>query len=133
MIRDILEMTLEAKPDSDFVSSLLFQYEERGGLSKKQLQGLHKIASKVKSIPPAKLATLEAVILKKPTRFKSKLPESISLYEKDEQAETWINEILSKYPEHKRVLFFKMKTDNNEMLAAGEKAELERFHRLLVR
>ncbi len=43
-------------------------------LSKKQLEGLYQKALKVESIPDGKLATLEAVIMKKPTRYKSAPP-----------------------------------------------------------
>jgi hypothetical protein len=34
IIKDLLELTLLAYPDSAFVKSLSYQYEERGGLSK---------------------------------------------------------------------------------------------------
>jgi len=42
-----------------------------GNLSKKQLQVLQSIASKIKNIQQNKLATLEAIIKKMPTRNKS--------------------------------------------------------------
>lgn len=131
IIKDILSATLVAYPGSAFIQSLLLQYEERGGLSKKQLQGLHQKASKVKSIPASKLATLEAEILKRPTRYKSAPPENQPLYVKDEATGKMIEAILAKYPQHKRVLFFKTKYDNNEVLSSADMAELERFHKLL--
>ncbi len=71
VIKDVLEAMLAAEPDSTFIKSLSHQYEERGGLSKKQLEGLYQKALKVESIPDGKLATMEAVIMKKPTRYKS--------------------------------------------------------------
>src|SRR6476620_5409832 len=71
--------------DSDFVKSLLKQYHERGGLSKKQMQGLFAKAQRVPSLPQGWVATLEAEILKKPNRYKSALPETKPLYEKDAQ------------------------------------------------
>jgi hypothetical protein len=131
IIKDILEAVLEAQPGSSFTQSLLHQYLERGGLSKKQLQGLYSKAGKIKSIPPNKLATLEAIILKRPTKNKSSLPENIPLYEKDAGVGQMIESVLSKYPVHKRVLFFKAKYDNNEMLSAVELSELEKFSKLL--
>lgn len=131
IIKDILEAVLVAQPHSSFTQSLLFQYQERGGLSKKQLQGLLGKASKVQSIPPNKIATLEAIILKKPNRNKSVLPVAVPLYEKDEQAGKMIEAILLKYPQHKRVLFLKAKYDNNETLTQVEVSELERFSKLL--
>lgn len=133
VIKDLLELVLVAKPASAFVKSLLFQYEERGGLSKKQLEGLYSKAAKIDSIPANKLATLEAVILRRPNRYKSALPENTPLYVKDDTTGQIINAILEKYPQHKRVLFFKTKYDNNEPLQAAEKAELERFSKLLLR
>jgi hypothetical protein len=85
---------------------------------------------KANNVPPGKLATIEAEILKKPTRFKSALPEPKPLYTKDVRIGQLISEILEKYPEHKKVLFLKLKYDNNELLQPGEITELERFHKI---
>jgi hypothetical protein len=131
IILDILKAVVEAQPGSTFAQSLLVQYQERGGLSKKQLQGLFNKAEKVKTIPIGKMATLEAIILKKPNRYKSALPVAASPDKKDEAAGQMIGAILTKYPEHKRVLFFRSKYDNNEMLSATEMSELQRFSKLL--
>lgn len=131
IILDILKAVLEAQPHSSFTQSLLLQYQERGGLSKKQLQGLHGKASKIAAIPPGKLATLEAIILKRPNREKSVLPATEPLYKKDEVAGELINQILAKYPEHKRVLFFKVKYDNNEILSPSDIAELQKFSKMI--
>ncbi|MEO6719977.1 MAG: hypothetical protein ABIN67_06405 [Ferruginibacter sp.] len=133
IILSVLKETQTAYPASAFIKSLLFQYQERGGLSKKQLEGLHSKASDVKTIAPGKLATLEAIILKKPTRYKSELPVAAAEPGKDVRLQKIIDDILEKYPAHKRVLFFKMKFDNNEIIPAIEKAELERFHKLLIK
>lgn len=131
IISDILKLSMEAYPDSTFVHSLNHQYIERGGLSKKQLEGLYQKAQKVKTIPVGKLATLEAVILKRPNRYKSELPANTPLYEKDQQAGEMIKAILEKYPEHKRVLFFLSKYENNEVLQPAEIAELQKFKKML--
>ena len=133
IVKDLLELVLATNPSNEFTRSLIFQYEERGGLSKKQLEGLYKKASKISNIPPAKLATLEAMILKRPNRYKSTLPENAPLYTKDTKTGELISAILEKYPQHKRVLFFRAKYDNNETLTPVELAELERFHKLLNR
>jgi len=132
IINDLLKETLAAKPDSVFIQSLLHQYQERGGLSKKQLEGLYQKASKIKTIASNKLATLEAVILKRPTKYKSALPPTAPLYSKDEAPGQLITDILRKYPLHKRVLFFKTKYDANEAFSAAELTELQRFHKLLA-
>lgn len=116
--------------DSDFVRSLLRQYHERGGLSKKQLQGLYAKAKKIQNLPPSWIATLEAEILKKPTRYKSSLPESKPLYERNERVGEMIETILAKFPQHKRVLFFKTRFEKNESLTAADIRELEKFLKL---
>jgi hypothetical protein len=131
VVSDVLRAALAAYPDSTFIKSLSFQYEERGGLSKKQLEGLHKKALKVKTIPIGKLATLEAEILKRPTRFKSAIPPPKPVEVKDERPGQIIASILARYPQHKRVLFFRSKYDNNETLSATELSELEKFNKLL--
>ena len=131
IVKDILQATLEAYPKSTFVESLTYQYEERGGLSKKQLEGLYMKASKVSTISAGKLATLEAMLLKRPNRYKSAPPPPKPLYVKDDKAGQMIDRILAKYPQHKRVLFLKSKYDNNESLTPTEIAELEKFSKLL--
>lgn len=131
IVKDILIKVLEARPDSTFVKSLLHQYEERGGLSRKQLQGLYDKATRVDGIPPAKMATLEAIILKKSQKYRSSLPEPGPVFEKNEAVGTMLLDILAKAPQHKRVLFLKSRYDNNEELSAQEIAEIGKFHKLL--
>lgn len=133
IINDVLEATMQAYPASAFVQSLHKQYHERGGLSKKQLEGLYHKAVKVANLPPNKLATLEAEILKRPNRYKSTLPPVTPLYTKDKEAGELIDSILEKYPQHKRVLFFKGKYDKNEVLTTTELAELKKFHSVLFK
>jgi hypothetical protein len=130
VIKDILNAVLAAQPESSFVQSLLVQYQERGGLSKKQLQGLYDKASRIRDIPVNKLATLEAVILKKPTKYRSSLPPSEPLFAKDSATGQLIEAILAKYPQHKRVLFLKSKYDNNDPISPSEMSELEKFSKL---
>jgi len=132
IISEVLKASREAYPNSSFVQSLSVQYEERGGLSKKQLEGLYKKAERIRTIAPNWLATLEAEILKRPTRFKSTAPPPKPLYEKNEKTGGIIDAILKKYPQHKRVLFFQSKYQNNESLSAPELAELEKFQKLLL-
>ena len=131
IVRDILEQTEIAFPASTFIKSIHQQYLNRGGLSKKQLEGLYQIAQKAKTIPPGKLSTLEAIILKKPTRYRSEKPAPAPLYKKDEELGKKIFAILEKYPQHKRVLFLKVKYENNEVFSATETAELEKFYKFL--
>jgi hypothetical protein len=132
VIKDVLQLSIAAYPGSNFLKSLLFQYEERGGLSKKQLQDLHAKALKVSNIPVGKLATLEAVILKKPTRYKSPLPVVAPAIAKDTKTGELMDEILAKYPQHKMVLFLKTKYATSELLSPAETAEIERLYKLLI-
>jgi hypothetical protein len=131
IVNEVLEECILAYPVSSFVISLYKQYLQRGSLSKKQLQGLHGKASAISTLAPAKLATLEALIKKMPTRFKSEVPPNTPLYEKEESAGKIISEILARYPQHKRVLFLKSKYDNNESLTPAEMSDLKRFQQVL--
>lgn len=131
IINEVLEACILAYPVSSFIISLYKQYQERGSLSKKQLQGLHSKASKIKDLSPGKLATVEAIINKMPTRDKSELPEAKPMVEKDESIGEMIKEILERYPQHKRVIFFKSKHENNEVLSALEIGELKKFKQLI--
>lgn len=133
IVNEILEECIMAYPVSSFVISLYKQYLQRGSLSKKQLQGLYGKAAKIEGILPGKLATLEALILRMPTKMKSTLPpaEVKPLFEKDTVAGELITAILEKYPQHKRVLFLQSKYDNNEVLQSAELADLKRFAKAL--
>jgi len=131
IINEVLEECILAYPVSSFIISLYKQYQQRGSLSKKQLQGLYGKASKIEQLPPGKLATIEAIIKRMPTRFKSELPEIKPMFEKEEATGQLISDILEKYPNHKRVLFLKVKYDNNEILSSADMADLKRFKSLL--
>jgi hypothetical protein len=132
IVNEVLEQCILAYPVSSFVISLYKQYLERGSLSKKQLQGLYGKAAKIETLPPGKLATLEAVINKMATRYKTEAPSSAKpLYEKEEGNGKLIEAILTRYPQHKRVLYLKAKYDNNEILSAAEIADLKRFQQVL--
>ena len=130
IVNTVLEDCIMAYPVSSFVISLYKQYMQRGSLSKKQLQGLYGKASQIQDLSSGKLATLEALIKKMPTRFKSEKPLVVAA-EKDDSALLLIEKILAKYPQHKRVLFLKAKYDNNEQLNSVEIAELKKFIVLL--
>jgi hypothetical protein len=131
MVNEVLEHCILSYPLSSFIISLYKQYQQRGSLSKKQLQGLYGKASKIESLPPGKLAAIEALIKKMPTRYKSELPEPKPLFEKEESTGRLISDILNKYPNHKRVLFLKAKYENNEIFSAADMTDLKRFHTML--
>ncbi len=132
IIGKILDACYTYNPNALFVMSLMHQYEERGSLSKKQLEGLLSKAKKVKDMPQNWLGTLEAIILKMPTRYKSEEPiVAASVYEKGAEAGKLIESILSKYPEHKRVLYLQLKYNNREQISQDEINELKRFYKAL--
>ncbi|MEN9686978.1 MAG: hypothetical protein RLZZ28_2764 [Bacteroidota bacterium] len=132
VIGKILDALYLHNPDALFVMSLMHQYEERGSLSKKQLQGLLSKAEKVKEIPANWLGTLEAIILKMPTRYRSTEPIQPSpIYVKNEEAGQLIQAILAKFPLHKRVLFLQARYQNHETISAEEVSELKNFCKVL--
>jgi hypothetical protein len=133
IIDKILDALYKHNPDALFVMSLMHQYEERGSLSKKQLQGLYQKALKVKDLPVSWLATLEATILKMPTRDKSPIVKTKPVFENEEKIEVMITSILEKYPQHKRVLFLQSKYHTKEGLSSAEVNELKKFKKLLLR
>ena len=132
---DVILMLLNAahtaRPNASLISSLLQQYREKGGLSKKQLEGLYSKASKIEGISPAHLATLEAIILKRPTRYKTETPNHVPQAVEDQHG-PMVDEILKKYPAHKRILYFKMKMNTREPLTQLEKDEVIKFAKLLL-
>ena len=133
VVSDVLRLAAKAFPDSNFIVSLRTQYIERGSLSKKQLQGLHDKSLKAGTIPPGKLATLEAIIKKMRTRNKTTAPLNLPVEAADTRSPALIKAILEKFPQHKRVVYFKAKIENRETLNPLEISELEKFHQLLIK
>lgn len=133
IINEVLEECILAYPVSSFIISLYQQYQRRGSLSKKQLQGLHAKASSVEGFSHAKLGTLEAIIKRMPTRYKSEAPPPKPLYEKEEGVIELIEAVLSKFPQHKRVLFLQTKYQNNEMLTPQDLNDLKKFAEIASR
>ena len=99
IIARILDAVYQHNTDALFTMSLMNQYEERGSLSKKQLQGLYQKAQKVNNLPNSWLGTLEAIILKMPTRDKTTVEKTTPIYSKDETTGSLIRAILEKYPQ----------------------------------
>ena len=133
IILNILETLKSEKPDSVFVNSLHDQFCNRGGLSKKQLEGLFSKAEKSSVISTANLATLDAIIKKKPTRYKSDIPLKAPEPEKKESVLPLIEQILEKFPQHKMALFLHTKSTNNQILTDAEIAEIKRLAKLLIK
>ena len=130
---NILESLMTARPDNAFIKSLHHQYCNRGGLSKKQLEGLYAKAKQSGVITSAKLATLEAIIKKKPTRFKSEAVKIAPELKKNNESEILLQQILEKYPQHKMALFLQAKNKNNNSLSEAEIKEVERLARVLIK
>ena len=133
IIAYVLQEVLKQKPDDTFSRSLQQQYSERGGLSKKQLEGLQGKAVKLPGMHPGRMATLEAIIKKKHVTHRSQVSLVAAQPEKDDEAGQMITGILAKYPQHKRVLLFKANFDKDGKLPLAEKEELKRFCKLLMK
>lgn len=129
IVNDVLERCILAYPVSSFVISLYKQYQQRGSLSKKQLEGLYGKASKIEDINPGILATLEALIKRMPNRFKSELPEEEKEIEEDPNI-SMLNKILETFPQHKAAMFLNEKIKNGISLSAQENSDVERFYKL---
>lgn len=135
VVLKVLELAHEKRPEAKFISSLLMQYRERGGLSKKQLEGLHSKASRIEEMPAQYLATLQAIILKKHTKEKSRV-SSVSnkpAEQENEQNISMIHSILELFPSHKMVLLYKAKMESRQALSSAEKEQLKKFHKLLIK
>lgn len=132
IVADIIGAVLIARPDDAFCKSIHIQYMERGGLSKKQLEGLQGKAARIPGINPGKLATLEAIIKKKHVTHRSEVTLTTTVKTNDEEAGRMLAEILEKYPQHKRVLLFSSLYKKDGILALPEKDELSRFYKLLI-
>ncbi len=133
IVLNILETLKEAKPDSTFVVSLYNQFCNIGGLSKKQLEGLYTTAENSGLISGGKLATLQAIIKKKPTRYKSEVIKDTTVVEKDNSIELMLNQILEKYPQHKMALFLHSKCKHNDVLSETEISEVKRLNNVLLK
>jgi len=133
IIDKVLEACYAANKDALFIMSLMHQYEDRGFLTKKQLEGLHSKASKIKDMPTGWLATIEATIAKLPTRDKTPVQTKIVEHIEDEKIPLQLEAILAKYPQHKTVLGLQAKYTKHKLLTASEITELEKFYKLLVK
>ena len=133
IVLNILIKMKEIYPESSFVTSLYNQYCNRGGLSKKQLEGLLDKMKKTPAVSQGNIATVEAIILKKPVREKSKPTITAAPAAKDELLGKELGEILEKYPQHKRILFLKSRYDKNEALLPAETTEIKKLHKLLLK
>jgi hypothetical protein len=72
IVNEVLEECILAYPVSSFIISLYKQYQQRGSLSKKQLQGLYGKAETAGTVAAGKMATLEALIKKMPNALNLK-------------------------------------------------------------
>ena len=132
-VEKILTACYNSNKDDLFVMSLMHQYEDRGFLTKGQLQGLFYKAEKVKELPAGLLATLEATLSKLPTREKKDAPIVMSEVKKDEETENILNEILAKYPQHKAVIGMHNNFKKYDKITSTEKLELDRIYKFLLK
>jgi hypothetical protein len=113
--------------------SLMHQYEERGFLTKAQLQGLFYKAEKVPDLPAGLLATLQSTIKKLPSKIK-KAEQTIIKTEnkKDKETENMLAKILAAFPQHKAVIGLQNNFKKHDKLTPTEKLELTKIYKLMV-
>lgn len=116
-----------------FVMSLMHQYEERGFLTKGQLQGLFLKAEKVPNLPAGLLATLHSTVKKLPTKEKRNAPIEIkNAPKKDEETENMLTKILATFPQHKAVIGYQNNFKRHDKLTTSEKLELTKIYKLMI-
>jgi hypothetical protein len=137
VIEKLLALCYAHNKHALFIMSLMHQYEERGSLSKKQLQGLLLKAQKIKEIPAHQIAAVEAIVLKMPTRDKTPVQKTTPA---NSEAETQIaaalaqtEQILAVYPSHKQVLLLRSKLMSHQSLTPQEQADLNKFVKILIK
>ncbi len=130
VVNYILESCIMAYPVSSFIISLYKQYGVRGSLSKKQLQGLYGKASEIRDLDPAKLATLQALINKMPTRYKSELPGPDQKISNTTELQL-VEKILESFPSHKGALMLHSKLKGGGVLSPREASDLSKFSALI--
>jgi len=137
VIDKLLALCYEHNKDALFIMSLMHQYEERGSLSKKQLQGLLLKAQKIKEIPAHQIAAVEAIVLKMPTRDKTPVQKTTpAISEAEAQiaaALAQTEQILEVYPSHKQVLLLRSKLMSHQSLTPQEQADLTKFVKILIK
>ncbi len=137
VIEKLLSLCYEHNKDALFIMSLMHQYEERGSLSKKQLQGLLLKAQKIKEIPAHQIAAVEAIVLKMPTRDKTPVQKTTPANSEAEAqiaaALTQTEQILAVYPSHKQVLLLRSNLMSHQSLTPQEQADLNKFVKILIK
>ena len=129
----ILETLKQKNPDDPFVSSLHHQYCNRGGLSKKQLEGLMKKASQSTIISESHLATLQAIINKKPNRYKSEKIEKAPEFDRGKEVIPLLNKLLERFPQHKMLVFLQQKSNAGQPFSDFEMGEIKRLFKILIK
>jgi hypothetical protein len=137
VIDKLLSLCYAHNKDALFIMSLMHQYEERGSLSKKQLEGLLLKAQKIKEIPAHQIAAVEAIVLKMPTRDKTPVKKTTpSIDEAQVQISAALaqtDQILALYPSHKQVLLLRSKLMTHLALTPQEQADLNKFVKILIK
>jgi hypothetical protein len=137
VIDKLLSLCYAYNKDALFIMSLMHQYEERGSLSKKQLEGLLLKAQKIKEIPAHQIAAVEAIVLKMPNRDKTPVQKTTpAISEAEAQiaaARAQTEQVLALYPSHKQVLLLRSKLMSHQSLTPQEQADLTKFVKILVK
>lgn len=132
VIDKLLHACYTANKNNLFIMSLYHQYEERGFLTKKQLQGLLDFAAKHTTVPVALQATVQALVNKMPERNKKETTTFNPTPKALQDYGVLINEILQKHPTHKAILELQTIWKNKQQLSVTQKNNLLKLHKLLL-
>ena len=134
IIQEMLRLLMAEYPHQPFFDGLYQQYINIGGLSKKQLEGLRAKAAKSGLFTDSKLATLDAIIKKKPTRYRSDKISKAPEFKPDlTDSKMLLNLLLEKYPHHKMAQYLMNKINSNQILTEFEIKEVKRLAGLLLK
>ncbi len=97
------------------------------------MEGLLGKATQSGVINDAQLATLQAIIKKKPTRYRSEKIEKAPEFNKAEEVKPLVQNILDQFPQHKMALFLQNKINSHQTLTEAEINEVKRLHKLLIK
>lgn len=132
VILKVLELMKERYPEQKFLQDQYQFYCTKGGLGKKQMESLLQKCIDTADFPTNYIATLEAMLLKKTTKDRSKPTLKVEPAVVNEKLNDAVNSILEKYPQHKMVLLVAGKLKINATISANEESEIYRLQKVLA-
>ncbi len=129
----ILENMKALYPEQKFLQAQYLFYCEKGGLGKKQMESLLEKCRETPNFPSNHIATLEAMLLKKTTKDRSKPTLTAVQAPNYDILQKAVNDILAKFPEHKMILLIAGKLKVNANISQQEENEVYRLQKVLAK